>query len=391
MKISEILEEENKFPVSAVEPAEIIKVGDIKEGSTGQYQVITIQASGHKLPCLLYNENQFLDSKDKGRIVEFQSGPPHNGKPTGLIVKVGNDNKTKLSVTGKAIMKLRSNDEEEEADTPEPPKKEELKKKAEKAIETQLTEEENSMLDDVIEGPSDHIILEEFYERLHVLKILERVNTEHGNPFTKDSLYPMVTSIIITASKAGKTILPLPTRKPKERFAPIEKPHNDPKVKEHPTDTPDEKKSEETEVDFVRRFVENNKGTIPAYKFKTPEGNTLDKVIIDDEKRVMAMTYYLSRRATPDKDQETTELYDALHEIFHEFPAYLKNYIVYEAIYFNQVDLENIKHSGGYIMDQNEEYMGQLCEQFRGNIDAKELWKMFKPYFKTPIAKRSVN
>jgi len=382
MKLKQILEEDaDKFPLSSIDKAKVTKVGPIKPGTNGQYQSITLQDGSEKLTVYLYNEEHFLEEDDTGKTVEFKSGPPKGGKPTGLTLRIAENGKVRVNVSDKAIM-IRS--EESQA---EPVKQAEYKPKAQL---TEKKEVEYNLPDEFMEGPSDNIIRECFAERLHILKVLKAENEANGLPFTKDALYPMVTSIIIDASRAGNKILPKLKGPTKKRFDPLDKPHNPPKVDSHPVDKEDKKEDGETMYEMMERFCKNNIKTIKAFQFQTKEKNTLDRVFSETELRVKAVSWYLVRRAKGGEPDNA--MYEAIGEIFKELPSHLRFFAVYESIYFNQVDLGNIEHDPNDldIEQVHTDYMSALLERFSDGIKPTELWKVYKPYYETKIADRLV-
>lgn len=380
MKLHQVLQEDtDKYPIVSIERCEVATVKTPKAGGNGMFQSITLKDGQAKLTVYLYNDEHFLKDSDVGKMVEFKSGPPVGGKPTGLIVRIS-DGKVRVNVSDKAIMKIT---QESEA---EPVKQAEDKPKA------QLTEEkenvEYNLPDEFIEGPSDDMIRECFYERLHVLKVLKAENESSGLPFTKDALYPMVTSIIIDASRAGQKILPKLKGPTKKRFDPLDKPHNPEKVKEHPVDKEDKQEEGEAMYQMMARFCENNAKTIKALQFQTKEKNTLAAVFSQTDLRVKATSWYLLRRAKGGDPENA--MYEAIGEVFKELPAHLRFFAVYESIYFNQVDLGHIQHDTDDldIEQVHVDYMSSLLQRFSDGIKPNELWKVYKPYYETKVGDR---
>jgi len=396
MKLKLILEEDNdKYPIASIDRCTLATVKPIKVGANGDFQPIILKDGQSKLTVYLYNQEHFLKASDEGKQIAFQAGPPVGGKPTGLIVRVS-EGKVRVNVSDKAILKINGESEAE------PVKQAQLTEKQREALDEGYEaatrekaiaqdEQQYNIPDEFMEGPSDNIIRECFAERLHVLKVLKAENEANGLPFTKDALYPMVTSIIIDANRAGQKILPKVFKSPtKKRFDPLDKPHNPPKVDSHPVDKEDKKEDGEAMYEMMERFCKNNIKTIKAFQFQTKEKNTLDKVFSETDLRVKAVSWYLVRRAKGGEPDNA--MYEAIGEIFKELPSHLRFFAVYESIYFNQVDLGNIEHDPNDldIEQVHTDYMSALLERFSDGIKPTELWKVYKPYYETKIADRVV-
>lgn len=386
MKLNLILQEDqDKYPIPSIDRCELASVREPKQGTNGMMQSITLKDGQNKLTVYLYNEEHFLKESDVSKQIAFQAGPPVGGKPTGLTVRIADGGKVRVNVSNKAILKINGDSEAEP-----------VKQTGEAKPKAQLTEGdandevEYNIPPEFVEGPSDNIIRECFAERLHILNVLKLENEANGLPFTKDALYPMVTSIIIDAGRAGNKILPKLKGPTKKRFDPIEKPHNPEKVAEHPVDKEDKKEDGEALYEMMERFCNNNRNTIKAFEFQTREKNTLATVFSQTDLRVKATGWYLLRRAKGGEPDNA--MYEAIGEIFKELPNHLRFFVVYESMFFNQVDLGHIKHDPNDldIEQVHVDYMTAIIERFSEGFKPVELWKVYKPYYETKVSDRVV-
>lgn len=392
MKLHLILQEDqDKYPIASIDRCELSAVKAPKQGSSGMFQSITLKDGQSKLTVYLYNEEHFLKDSDVGKQIAFQAGPPVGGKPTGLTVRVADGGKVRVNVSDKAILKING---ESEAEPVKQIEKTETKAQLTEGNANDEVEYNTSPeFEKQQEGPLDEYIREVFKRKVHIHRVIYELNMEMGFPFdsVKD-LRDVGTGILmdIIHNKNPENILSKIKGPTKKRFDPIDKPHNPEKPAAHPVDKEDKKENGEALYEMMVRFCENNIDQIKPLKFQTKEKNTLAKVFSEVDLRVKAVGWYLTRRAKG--GEPDSAMYEAIGEIFKELPQHLKSFVVYESIFFNQVDLGNIKHdpSDLDIEKVHTDYMAAIFERFCEGIKPTELWKVYKPYYETKVADRVV-
>lgn len=209
MKLKDIKELEEEFN-PAILVGKLKRIDAPKTDLKGkEYQIIVITDGTDELKVRIKDPKIFISTEGVGEEVELRSTIEGKNPPVGM--KYFPAKEMLVMIKGASILRKINKPKSEPA---------------------QLTEViETPEVDEVVEipvGPLDGVIMEEFYERLHVLRVLQRENEAAGFPFTEDALFPMTTSIIIECkrSKGDKDILPPASGK--KKFAAYQKVHNNP-------------------------------------------------------------------------------------------------------------------------------------------------------------------
>lgn len=365
MKIKDLLELEESdhgMPVSVISKA---CVSSIKETAGGS-QVVYLQQGKEKIKCVLKCKNLFLKNDEIGKYITIRGSKAGDPSPSVTFSMV--DGKRSVKV-GKGADVIYSDSPEDKADPPKEVKHEPKKE------EVQLTEEEEEILDDVIAGPSDAIIVECFYERLHIFQILQNLNRQYGEPFTKDALYPMVTSISIDANRAGKKILPPVGSKQtkKKKFDKIDKPHN-----------PTKSYNGDPFVDFVISQEDQE-----WHDTETKEGKIGDLIKIPESRRKM-MLFYFKNRANPTKQLKamSASIQTALHSMYSSASSSIQNYLATDAILADQADITGLNIDEDY--DELVRLGSDAVVRFQGSLSTDNLRGIATNYFKAETDKRDV-
>jgi len=365
MKIKEILNLDiDSFAIASVDKSEVISVGPIKESENGQYQIITVDNDGYDIKLRLKSKNHFLPEDYEGNI-KVMSGKPVRGKPVGIIFRLIKG-KPSVNITENATLVLSASGEEDPKHNVELSAPELNKEVAgvnysagEGTVSLGIT---NPSLELKVgihqeEGPSDSTIIECFHERLHVLNILKNLNQKNNLPFTIDSLYPMVTSIIIDAGRAGKRILPLaPHVSKKKKFDPYEKPHNPPREEAKPEVSMNPEKNPVN--DYLLTRIKT-----PEYLTLDAKNNAVGDVMTFRDRRVKAVSWMLKAKINDtDLSKNLFQMYYAIKKLVDDAPGHIRNHMLYEAMAYTE-DPEN---------KDEVEVMTNLAEE-HGTSDPMEL------------------
>ena len=414
MKVSDILELEDGFNVPSVEKCIISKIGNIQSGPNGKYQFLTIIGSeADRLRVKIKTEDLFIDDSGLGEddvaYISFKAGPPTvkgSKNPTGLTFSGGD--KPMLVVTAGAVGMFTIKGIEEDA--PEDGKVTEddralLAELFEDTLPEQsitLPETEPSILDYDFEGPSDNTIIECFYERLHMLRVLQRENVRNGSPFSEESLFPMVTSIYIDANRAGNKILP--QKKTKSRYDPYEKQYNPkPKVEEgaaekKPAAPVEEPKEKEAAIDSkgTLTFSEVITSAIEAQKdlwpYRTPNQSgkgTVGEVLLDDERRPKAVAWMFSKDAS-ELTEKAKKAHESIEIIVKALPC--KTTICSEAMMTDYVKvnlLRGINIDDPEHCDRVMEMISQVLNEAGITGKYTDSFQIAKAYFSLPEEQRA--
>lgn len=351
MTPKEILEEEDHFPIGSIDKSKVILV---KEPNDNGVQFITIERDEVKLKLALQCSDHHLDTDYDGYI-SIVCGKPVNNKPTGIIFRIIKGN-PRVNITEKATVKLGTSSEERVISKPEESK-------------PQLTEGKEESGEQEA-GPSDSTIMECFYERLHILNILNKLNDEYGNPFSKEAIFPMVTSVFMDAMKAGKKILPSVHKSPKKRFDPIDKPHN-PKQESKKTVTGDpitEWISGQTQADYL--------------DVKNPKGRTVGEIFSDADSRPKALRWFFINKADQGnslKKNSDKVLYEAFDELFNECPSSMQVALCYIGVGYDVSILHDVPFTD---TDKISDIVEAKLTQYKGKFDLTNAKGVTINYFK---------
>ena len=371
MKIKEILEQDDGFALGSIDRSKIVKIGEIKDSADSCYQFITLEDdSGTQLKVKLLSKSHFME--DERDTAKFECGPPIKGKNQGLNV-YNKDGKFRINVTSKATA-IYSNLKDDESIPNEEDWKED-EDPDDTSDKSQLTETEYNLPDEFKEydgkGPNDHLILESFEERLHIMKILNRENAKNGNIFPAEYMPVMATGILMAAEKAGKKILFPKSSKPK--FDTINKPHN-------PTN---EKKSEEASVDagpldLVQKladFKKEVKKLNGSKYYNTPGlGKGADIVgdqLLDDIKRPKMISYFLKNtEETLSEKPKSLETWKGIKYFIRSLPAGYELYLLMEAV-TNDFIADSIKFEGKNFQTITEKENELIEEKLAAKLEGR--------------------
>lgn len=366
MTVQDILDLDKGFKIPSIDKCLIKKIGQVKEG----YQYITIQdRDGFIIRVKLKSE--FLTDEERTH-VSFQGGPPAKGSKTYIGITREEDSKGNplVIITKGAIAKYSTENEDgdpegeiENEETVQKDKKEDEQK------EVQSTEKPS--LNYNMEGPADHLIEEGFYERLHMLRLLMRLNEENGSEFSKEALYPMVTSIgmsMIHDNRFKKIILP--PQKAKTKFDSFDKPHN-PK--------PDEelKKKQEEPVTLLSEI--RKASNVDTWNSLNRKGvQTIGDDFEDREIRPKMIKWMLSSQG---KELNTNDkiVHAGIRKVLNAIPASAQRLIIYDAMFIDFSIINsfefNSEDTSGLEMKMHE-----VMEHTK--LDPKNLYEYAMAYFK---------
>jgi len=357
MKIKDVLEEtQSGLNIPRLQKGLVVSVKD------GESQLLRLKDPDSDLSLSVFIKCDNLHvpaEKIVGKYVEFVAGPPRGGKPVGLTFKLVAD-KPRIVVTEGATMKISDYSEEREIpkEVPHP------------AQPTQLTEPEDQGQAD---GPSDKIIVECFYERLHILKILQRENELNGSPFTMDAMYPMTTSIIIEASRAGKKILPAAMPTKKKKFDSYEKPaHESPKSpvsSEHP----------------IVEHINNSNGE-DWYSATDAAGAKFKDILLDRDRRTKAIQFMFKNKTKNLEDKpKLMEARDHLLAFFRGADRTIQHMISVEAMMQDQAEISGLTDEDALI-----DLTSAAAMKFQGDLKMTNMPGIASLYFKAPQSERDV-
>ena len=353
MKINEILQLANKYPIPLVDRSLIKKIGD-----PGQTQVITLKDGKDTLRVVLKCENHFLDpDKYTGKYVKIMSGKPVNNKPVGITFSVIDDKK-KVIVTEKATVSIIT---EKEGDAPA------------KSPEPQLTETVDVDDYSAPEGPHDDFIVERINTRAHIAAVYDRIKSEDPTRFTfVHDEQGFITSLYMDCISSGKTkLLPIVGVARKKRFEKEEKP-----AKENPV-----QKSNKI-LNSIEEAVRDSKlGALK--KAKTKNGVVVYDLLMNPIERAKAFRWYWMNRE--DDVGELTPMKEALASFYSTLTFGLKREFILESIKMDLSMLCKIPFDG-------DDALNECLAVIMKKMKSKEIGSTFViEYFALPKADRTID
>lgn len=236
MKIDEIKQLTEEFQVASVN-GKIVKVELPKQANNGSMsQLFYLEDGTGQMKMKIKDPELFIDNDWGDAEVKIFGTPNAKKVPDGLKYLPKYE---MITVTPGAAFE-----------------KKKIEKKKPVEIEPDPEQEEKKEVSNDFNGPSDHLIVQEYMERLHIFKVLNVINSREGNIFPKEVLYPMVTSIKIEADRGKLKIIdwgsvdkeklePAPAKK---KFDNYEKANPNPEPNKAPSPSPAPVKESSKEV-----------------------------------------------------------------------------------------------------------------------------------------------
>lgn len=361
MKIDELKKLESDFQVASVN-GKIVQVDLPKEASNGtKSQLFYLEDGTGQMKMKIKDESLFIDNNDWGDIEVTIFGTPNAKKvPEGLKYLPKYE---MITVTAGARFLLVTKDK----------KKEEKKEEVSEPQNTQPPYWRKTEYG--IQGPNDHLIIQEYHERLHILNVLKMENDKNGSPFTLEVLFPMVTSIKIEADRSKRPILGIdigPTTVAdvhKKKFDSYEKPHPNPEPNKPPVK---EQKEEKKEGEIISRTSEikvaiksmKAKGvhllTEPGYK----GDGTIYDALMDDETRPRLIKWAIKKMNSAKKLKPADDiLVKNLIAIVNGFRPGTKTLVIQECLMLDAWELDETKKGRNFDYDMPADEYNEMSDQ----------------------------
>lgn len=352
MKIKEIAnmgEDDDGTHILSVNEAEVTGIGKI---NNDKQLILLSDNEGNAIKVALLRKELFLLQGTEGITVSLKSGPPVRNKPTGIVFR-WTQRGGRVEVSDKAILIIHGEDNT---------KAEEVKEK--ELSPSKLTGNSKALQPESVEmsiGFNDEYFLGKLKERAHLFRMVSIFSHANELEWSNDTMSAITTGLIMDAIHNQKTILKV-QQVNKERFQPIEKPHNPEPVKEHPPADP----VQSNIVEFLNRHEKSGWAQVEV-------GNNTPIIVAlrDAARRGGMMHFYFSCKAKrTELKGKNKERFEAIELFIDELPKSLESAMALEAMIFDVAKANDLD----YITDSEKaEAIAEKCaekyrETSKGNI-----------------------